>query len=118
VAVRIPRAPRNDTVSRDFPPPAELFGVVTHKGRSADSGHYISWVRKREVDSTADSKTWLVFDDDSVTETETEYVVNYLKGGGDDHIAYLLFFKAKGGSAEEDAAATVGGRASAGAGKA
>jgi hypothetical protein len=23
----------------------ELFAVVTHKGRSADSGHYMGWVR-------------------------------------------------------------------------
>lgn len=24
----------------------ELFAVVTHKGRSADSGHYMGWVRR------------------------------------------------------------------------
>jgi ubiquitin carboxyl-terminal hydrolase 14 len=23
----------------------ELYGVVTHKGRSADAGHYMGWVR-------------------------------------------------------------------------
>ena len=23
----------------------ELFGVLTHLGRSSDSGHYISWIR-------------------------------------------------------------------------
>ena len=25
----------------------ELFGVVTHKGRSADAGHYIGWVKAK-----------------------------------------------------------------------
>lgn len=24
----------------------QLIGVLTHKGRSADSGHYVSWVHK------------------------------------------------------------------------
>ena len=26
----------------------ELFAVVTHKGRSADSGHYVAWIREFE----------------------------------------------------------------------
>lgn len=30
---------------RDFDATYELFGVVTHKGRSSDSGHYIGWVK-------------------------------------------------------------------------
>lgn len=24
----------------------QLIGVLTHKGRSADSGHYVSWIHK------------------------------------------------------------------------
>ena len=57
----------------------ELFAIVTHKGRSADGGHYVSFVRQ-------DSKQWLVFDDETVSETTTEHVMN-LKGGGDEHMA-------------------------------
>jgi ubiquitin carboxyl-terminal hydrolase 14 len=30
---------------KDFQGNYELFAVVTHKGRSADSGHYIGWAR-------------------------------------------------------------------------
>lgn len=26
----------------------ELFGVITHKGRDADSGHYVAWVKEKE----------------------------------------------------------------------
>ena len=74
---------------------ADLFAIVTHKGRDADSGHYISWVRKEQTDPTADKDAWLVFDDDTVSEVDTEYVTSRLKGGGDDHIAYLFFYKAK-----------------------
>ena len=68
----------------------ELFGVVSHKGRDSRSGHYISWVRKSGAD-------WLIFDDDSVVATDTKTVVDKLKGGGDDFMAYLLFFRAKSG---------------------
>lgn len=38
---------------------------------------------------------WLVYDDDTVSETDTEYVTTTLKGGGDDHMAYMLFYRAK-----------------------
>lgn len=69
--------------------PAELFGVVTHKGRDSSSGHYIAWVRKSHG-----GKEWLLFDDDSVTETDTETVTTRLKGGGDEHMAYMLFYRA------------------------
>ena len=64
------------------PAPAELYAVVTHKGRSADSGHYMAWVR-----TAAGSTRWLVYDDDAVSETDSEYVTMTLKGGGDDHSA-------------------------------
>jgi ubiquitin carboxyl-terminal hydrolase 14 len=42
---------------------ADLIAIVSHKGRSADSGHYMAWVRRSGDD-------WLVFDDDSVSESE------------------------------------------------
>lgn len=65
----------------------ELFALVTHKGRSADGGHYVAFVRQ-------DGDDWLVFDDELVSKATTEFVVNNLKGGGDDHIAYLTFYRA------------------------
>ena len=42
----------------------ELFAIVSHKGRSADSGHYMGWSR-----TTGDE--WVVFDDDSASESES-----------------------------------------------
>ena len=71
----------------DFQGLYELFAVVTHKGRSADSGHYMGWVR-----SSGDN--WHVFDDDEVSPCTTENVLQ-LKGGGDRDSAYLTFFRAK-----------------------
>jgi len=65
----------------------EVFGVVTHKGREADAGHYVGWVRQ-------EGDNWLTFDDDRVSECKTEDVMR-LKGGGDWHMAYLCFYRFK-----------------------
>lgn len=65
----------------------ELFALVSHKGRSADSGHYIGWVRQ-------DGDNWICFDDDQVDECKTSDVL-LLKGGGDRDMGYLLFYRAK-----------------------
>ena len=42
----------------------------------------MAWVRHGGVGSS----TWHVYDDDAVSETDTEYVMMTLKGGGDDHM--------------------------------
>jgi uncharacterized UBP type Zn finger protein len=67
----------------------ELHSIVTHKGRSADSGHYIGWARQEPG-----SDYWWKYDDEVVTETTTEEVMK-LKGGGDRDIAYLMFYRFK-----------------------
>jgi len=64
----------------------ELIAVLTHKGRSADSGHYVSWAKQ-------DDASWIQFDDEEmIPRKETEIVE--LSGGGDWHMAYLLLYKA------------------------
>lgn len=63
----------------------ELVGVITHKGRSSDSGHYVGWVHYR-------GDKWLKYDDDLVTEVGIEDVLN-LRGGGDWHMAYYLVYR-------------------------
>lgn len=72
----------------------ELYGVVTHKGRSADGGHYMGWVKAEDTGSDDD---WFVFDDDEVSRCKIEDVLK-LKGGGDWHMSYLNFYRAKEGS--------------------
>jgi ubiquitin carboxyl-terminal hydrolase 14 len=80
----------------------ELFAVVTHKGRDADGGHYMAWVKadsnRGEVKTIADTEEqnedWFVFDDDEVSPCKTEDVLK-LKGGGDWHMSYLNFYRAK-----------------------
>lgn len=65
----------------------ELKAVLTHKGRSSSSGHYVAWVRR-------DAKVWLKCDDDDVTALHEEDVLK-LSGGGDWHCAYLLLYGPK-----------------------
>jgi ubiquitin carboxyl-terminal hydrolase 14 len=64
----------------------ELQGVLTHKGRSADSGHYVSWVKQQDG-------SWVLFDDDELIIKKDEDVLA-LCGGGDWHMAYLLLYRA------------------------
>lgn len=64
----------------------ELVSVLTHKGRSADSGHYTAWVKQ------ADGK-WVLFDDDTLS-FKTGDEILALSGGGDWHMAYLLLYRA------------------------
>lgn len=63
----------------------QLVGVVTHKGRSADGGHYIGWVH-------GSGDIWHQYDDDIVSQVKTEDILN-LKGGGDWHTAYLCLYR-------------------------
>ncbi len=63
-----------------------LAAVLTHKGRSADSGHYVAWVKQADG-------LWVLFDDDNLIPQKEEDVMA-LSGGGDWHMAYLLLYHA------------------------
>ncbi|GBB90513.1 hypothetical protein RclHR1_01750012 [Rhizophagus clarus] len=66
----------------------DLCAVLTHIGRSADSGHYIGWVRKENSDD------WIQYDDDKV-KTVSQEDIQKLDGGGDWHTAYILLYRSK-----------------------
>jgi len=78
----------------------ELYAVVTHKGREADGGHYMAWVKADpgkgggKNDGEEDDDGWFVFDDDEVSPCRTEDILK-LKGGGDWHMSYLNYYRAK-----------------------
>lgn len=67
----------------------ELHSIVTHKGRSADGGHYIGWTRQEPG-----SSKWWCYNDDKVTEIEQAEIM-LLCGGGDRDTAYLTFYRFK-----------------------
>ncbi|KAH7103506.1 cysteine proteinase [Auriculariales sp. MPI-PUGE-AT-0066] len=86
----------------------ELAGIVTHKGASAESGHYIGFVRrdaftradqatfegKDEPEGEAFDEMWYKFDDDKVSVLGPEKIAT-LEGGGEDSVAYILLYRSK-----------------------
>ncbi|XP_057976534.1 ubiquitin carboxyl-terminal hydrolase 6-like [Malania oleifera] len=65
----------------------DLVAVLTHKGRSADSGHYVAWVKQ-------ESGKWIEYDDDNPI-PQREDDITKLSGGGDWHMAYICMYKAR-----------------------
>ncbi|XP_039121958.1 ubiquitin carboxyl-terminal hydrolase 6 [Dioscorea cayenensis subsp. rotundata] len=65
----------------------DLVAVLTHKGRSADSGHYVAWVKQ-------ESGKWIQYDDDNPI-PQREEDISKLSGGGDWHMAYICMYKAR-----------------------
>lgn len=63
----------------------ELQAVLTHKGRSANSGHYVGWAKHHKTNE------WFMYDDDNVSKVSEEDILK-LSGGGDWHTAYVLFY--------------------------
>ncbi|GAA5863401.1 hypothetical protein JCM8547_006970 [Rhodosporidiobolus lusitaniae] len=80
----------------------ELVGIVSHKGASADGGHYVGWcAATRNKDSAEpnweadpDKEEWYKFDDDKVSTVSRDKILA-LEGGGEDHSAYILLYKSK-----------------------
>ncbi|XP_053972234.1 ubiquitin carboxyl-terminal hydrolase 14 [Hylaeus anthracinus] len=64
-----------------------LQAVLTHRGRSSSSGHYVAWVRQK-------NDIWLKCDDEIVSSVTSEEVLR-LSGGGDWHCAYVLLYGPK-----------------------
>ncbi|KAK4395161.1 Ubiquitin carboxyl-terminal hydrolase 6 [Sesamum angolense] len=83
----------------------DLVAVLTHKGRSADSGHYVAWVKQ-------ENGKWIQFDDDNPIPQREEDITR-LSGAldntqsdaciykslvlisGDWHMAYICMYKAR-----------------------
>jgi len=61
-----------------------LVAVLTHAGRSSDSGHYIGWVKRGDA--------WVKYDDDKVDGCSEEEIMK-LQGGGESHGSYICLYK-------------------------
>lgn len=61
-----------------------LQAVLTHKGRSSSSGHYVGWIKIAE-------DKWVKCDDDQITPVTSDEILK-LSGGGDWHCAYVLLY--------------------------
>jgi ubiquitin carboxyl-terminal hydrolase 14 len=63
----------------------QLISVLTHQGRSSESGHYIGWAHQK-------GDLWVKYDDDVISYVKTQDILD-LKGGGDWHMNYICIFK-------------------------
>lgn len=54
----------------------ELMGVITHQGKSADSGHYCSYIKKE-----GEGDLWSYFHEQNVEEVPSQMVNNLAAGG-------------------------------------
>jgi len=65
----------------------ELHAVLTHRGRTLDSGHYVAFVKQAEGG-------WLEFDDEKPIPRTEEQILRLRGGLADHHMAYLLLYRA------------------------
>lgn len=79
--------PVNNPENREMIPTGryQLIAVVTHQGRSSESGHYIGWTHKA-------GDKWTKYDDDTISTVNVTDILE-LKGGGDWHMAYICIYK-------------------------
>ncbi|KAL7669638.1 hypothetical protein ACOME3_010285 [Neoechinorhynchus agilis] len=69
----------------------ELVGVVTHKGRSSSTGHYVTYLNRSKSGSMP---CWYQYDDEMVTPI-SDKDIDELAGGGDWHSAYMLAYRSR-----------------------
>eukprot|EP00461_Guttulinopsis_vulgaris_P004781 UN04783 len=89
----------------------ELQSIVTHQGRSADSGHYVAWTKtsagkgynekaltgmtekeKETLKEQMSTKSFIKHDD-TRSSFQPEKILTDLAGGGDFHMAYICIYK-------------------------
>ncbi|KAK9466242.1 hypothetical protein V1512DRAFT_226651 [Lipomyces arxii] len=85
----------------------ELIGVLSHKGKSADSGHYQFWSKQAESDvetgpgpqaavgttTQVQEPKWWQFNDDKVTLVD-QTKIEAMAGGGESDSALILLYRA------------------------
>ncbi|VVB00529.1 unnamed protein product [Arabis nemorensis] len=65
----------------------DLVSVLSHKGKTANTGHYMAWVNKKQVG-------WVFYDDHRSSLKNKEDFMKLLSGGDDSH-AYIAMYKAR-----------------------
>jgi len=80
----------------------QLVGIVSHKGRTADGGHYVGWtlLRKgnpKEKKEELKEDQWICYDDEDVTQWNwkdiTGISMDLMGGRADTQIAYINIYK-------------------------
>ncbi|CAK9096095.1 Ubiquitin carboxyl-terminal hydrolase 14 (Deubiquitinating enzyme 14) (Ubiquitin thioesterase 14) (Ubiquitin-specific-processing protease 14) [Durusdinium trenchii] len=75
-----------------------LVGIISHKGRTADGGHYVGWTLHKKADGKdLKDDQWVLFDDDEVSfvswKDMTGMSTDLCGGKADTQIAYINIYK-------------------------
>jgi len=74
-----------------------IVGLVTHKGLSANSGHYIGYAREPAVPASGarpkQPARWLKFDDDYTSIVDDAHIQQLFGGTGDMQMGYICIYK-------------------------
>jgi len=74
----------------------EVKGIITHRGRAVDEGHYISWIKPPLCDLGVGCEEVIFKMDDFNVTDHPPAALNSLKGGSaDSDITYMLFWGPK-----------------------
>ena len=76
----------------------ELVAILSHQGRSSDSGHYVAWTKyePKNPKPTDRKDLWVQWDDDKPSFVTVEDIKRLSgSGGADFHIAYLNIYRTK-----------------------
>merc|ERR1711998_149786 len=75
----------------------ELCGIVSHKGRTADGGHYVGWTLLRKANKEVKDDQWICYDDETVSQWNwkdiTGIAMDLMGGRADTQIAYINIYK-------------------------
>jgi len=80
----------------------ELVGIISHKGRTADGGHYVGWTLLEKGFHNKGTKEkkddqWVCYDDEAVTQWNwadiTGTHIDLMGGRADTQIAYINIYK-------------------------
>ena len=83
------KPPEDPELPVNFTACYELCAILTHKGPSAEGGHYVAFAKQK-------GDTWCCFDDDKVTECRGSELPRKLDGGtAHNHMAYMLLYRTK-----------------------
>jgi len=76
----------------------ELVGVVSHKGRTADGGHYVGWTRLKKADGKeVKDDQWICYDDETTSQWNWKDItgthMDLMGGRADTQMAYINIYK-------------------------
>jgi ubiquitin carboxyl-terminal hydrolase 14 len=75
----------------------ELVGIISHKGRTADGGHYVGWTLKKKADKEDKDDQWICYDDETTSQWNwkdiTGVSMDLMGGKADTQISYINIYK-------------------------